>query len=220
MKTYNSLVIWVVCLSLLLATVMPYAFSLLKIIFMPRNVSMWYQLELYQWLLAGCGIYMLLRRFFFRNIEWVETFSHELTHTVVAMLTFRTVLLFQVNESGGMVTTAGRHRFTEVLTALSPYCLPVFTYVMLLIRPLIANGGLWVFDLLTGMTLCFHIVCFVKQTSPRQPDIRQYPLGFSYLYLFVAHVMNFCIILVSFFPGYHVFSSFWRMVCAVWSAVI
>lgn len=220
MRTKKSLVIWVVCLSFILLLVIPYALRMLGVIWMPRNISLWKQLSLYQWVFAGCGIYFVLRKFFHRNLVWLETFTHELTHTVVAILTFRKVHAFQAGEHEGVVATSGRHGFTEVLMSLAPYCLPLYTYALLLLRPLIGYHGLWIFDILIGITLCFHIICFRKQTSPRQPDIHQYPLGFSYLYIFTAHVLNFCIIWVAFFPRYHMFSSFWRMVCAMWQQVL
>lgn len=66
------------------------------------------------------------------------------------------------------------------------------------------------------MTLGFHIHCFRKQTGSYQPDINQYPLTFSYLYIAVAHLMNFCIIWVAFFPQYNVYTSVWRMVQGIW----
>lgn len=220
MKTRKSLIIWMACLTLILVLVLPYLFKIIGIVLLPERISVWKQLELYKWVAVGAALYVGIRHYLNQNIAWLETFSHELTHITVAMLTFRKVHGFQASELTGMVATSGKYRFTEILTSLAPYCLPVFTYALLFIRPLIDFHGRWIFDILIGITLCFHLICFKHQTGNHQTDIRQYPLYFSYLYIATAHVVNFCIIWVAFFPHHHVFSSFWRMVCAAWNQVL
>jgi len=220
MRTYKSLIVWTVCLSILLLLVFPYALKILCNILMPRNVSLWHQLDYFKWLAAGCAVYAIIYRYLTRNILWLETFSHELTHTLVALLTFSKIHSFHATMNKGLVTWSGRHRFTEIVVTLAPYCLPIYTYALLLFRPLIIYRGLWFFDLLTGITLCFHLICFMKQTQRTQPDIYRYPLGFSYLYIITAHLVNGCIILGTFFDRSHVFSSFWNLVCAIWQQML
>ena len=95
--------------------------------------------------------------------------------------------------------------------ALAPYCLPIFTYMLLALRCLVQPEGLWIFDILVGSTIAFHVLCFVRQTGNHQTDINQYPLYFSYLYIVTMQLVNLCIILVAFFPNYNVFTSVWRM---------
>lgn len=220
MRTNKSLIVWIVCLSFLLLLVVPHALKILGNIFVPRNVSLWHQLGLFKWLAAGCAVYAVIHRYITRNILWLETFSHELIHTVVALLTLRRVHSFQASLGEGLLSSSGRRKFTEVLVTLAPYCLPIYTYALLFIRPLIVYRGLWFYDLLIGITLCFHIICFMKQTRRTQPDIYRYPLGFSYLYIITAHIVNGCIILGAFFDNAHVFSSFWELVCALWRHVL
>ena len=58
------------------------------------------------------------------------------------------------------------------------------------------------------------MVNFKKDTSRHQPDINQYPLLFSYLYIATVLCINLAVIWVAFFPGYNVFTSFWRLLCA------
>lgn len=159
-------------------------------------------------------------RFLNRNLEWIETFSHELTHIIVAMLFFRKVHSFNAGLHGGVVETSGKNTRGIVPMSLAPYCLPIFSYLLLLFRPLIDFEGRWIFDVLIGMTLCFHFFCFRKQTGSFQTDINQFPLSFSYFYIAVAHLMNFCIIWVVFFPRYNVFTSTWRMITTIWSSIV
>lgn len=207
-------------LILLAFLLLPYAVKLLGIIFVPSKVSVWSQLELYLWCAVGFVVFYILRRFLNRNLEWVETFSHELTHIIVAMLFFRKVHSFNAGLQGGVVETSGKNTRGIVPMSLAPYCLPIFSYLLLLFRPLIDFEGRWIFDILIGMTLCFHFFCFRKQTGSFQTDINQFPLSFSYFYIAVAHLMNFCIIWVAFFPRYNVFTSIWRMITSMWSSIV
>lgn len=221
MRTRKSLYIWMGLLIVLCVLLIPYAVKLVGIIFAPKYVSIWKQLGIYQFVALGMVLYLIIRKYLRTNIEWLEVFSHELTHSIVAMLFFRKIHSFQATErDGGIVYTSSYHRFSEIPMALAPYCLPIFTYALLFLRPLIDFDGRWIFDMLIGITLCFHLICFKKQTGNFQPDINQYPLAFSYLYIITAHLINFCIIWVAFFPNYHVFSSFWRMVCAIWGQLL
>lgn len=213
-------IIWTVCLSLMLLLVLPHAFHLLGIVFFHPRISVCSQLELYLWVSVGCVLYLIIHRYLPKNNGWLETNAHENIHAFVAFILLRKVHSIQADERQGVVYTSGHRGITYILTSLAPYHLPLSTYGLLMIRPLIDFEGRWIYDILVGMSLCFHIICFVKQTRPDQPDINQFPLPFSYLYIITAHAMNFCIIWCAFFPQYHVFSSFWRMVCAMWQQLL
>lgn len=220
MKSRKSLYIWLASLSVLLLLVIPHALYLLKVVFFHPYINVWSQLELFLWVSVGCIVYLLVYKYLPKNIQWLENHTHENIHALVAMLLMRKVHSIQADEREGVVCTSGHRGITLILTSLAPYHLPVYTYGLLMLRPLINFEGRWIFDVLVGITLCFHLICFIKQTRKDQPDINQYPLVFSYLYIITAHVMNFCIIWCAFFPQYNVFTSFWRMVCAMWGQVL
>lgn len=204
----------------LLVLTLPYVYKLFTILFLPKNISVLRQLQLYQWIGCGMALYFIIQRIAKKNLLWLETFSHELTHTIVALLLLRKIHSFNVEEGSGVVTTSGNNRYTLVPLALAPYCLPIFTYLLLIIRCLIAPSSYWIFDIFIGITIAFHFCCFKHQTGNHQPDINQYPLFFSYLYIATALIINTGIITVSFFPQYNVFTSIWRYLCAIYANVL
>ena len=152
------------------------------ILFPRKPMTMWGNLEMYQWVAVGIGAYLVLKGLLAKNLVWMETFSHELTHTVVSLLTLRKMHDFRAGQGSGAIVTSGGG-LSAVFVTLAPYCLPIFTYFFLMLRPLIAVDGLWIYDILLGVTIAFHAVCFISQTRNYQPDINQYPLVFSYSYI-------------------------------------
>jgi len=205
-----------VLLSVLLLLTIPYAVKIIGIILSPDRIGVLRQLSIYQWVGVGIAAFTVIHSVVKKNMTWLETFSHELTHIVVALLFFRRVHSFHAEEGSGVVYTSGKHEYALAPMALAPYCLPIFTYLLLSIRCLMDFHGMWIYDVIIGMTICFHFFCFKNQTGNYQTDINQYPLSFSYLYIVTALLINFCIIWVAFFPQYNVYTSFWRLVTSVW----
>lgn len=207
-------------LVLLLIFLLPYIWKLLCILFFPSNISVFAQLELYNWVAIGIILTPFLERLVKSNVLWFETFSHEFTHIVIALLFFRKVKSFHAEEENGVVYTSGVNQNGLIPMALAPYCLPIFTYLFLIVRTLVAFQGLWVIDIMIGISVAFHMGCFRHQTGKYQTDINQYPLYFSYAYIYVARLINGCIIAVTFFPHYNVFTSAWRLLCAIYGNFI
>lgn len=127
--------------------------------------------------------------------------------------------------------SSGRVSAGLVPVSLAPYCFPLFTFFLLSLRWMMDFRGVWIFDILIGITLCFHFYCFKTQTGNYQSDINQYPLLLSYTYIFTSWLLVLCIIIPAFFPNmnghgtgslvchYGVFSSVWRMLCAWWETL-
>ena len=162
-------------------------------------------IALYKWVGLGIVVFALLHYFVKRNRDVMATFSHEITHAVVAVACFREIVSFQVNVRDGVVWSRGS-RWSEPIVSLSPYCFPLFTYVMLLLWSLVATphmvatNGLWAFDILIGMTMMFHIVCFKEQTGSHQSDITGYPLYFSYIYIWLFRLLNLIVVILCYMP--------------------
>lgn len=218
--------LWIVVVAILLLLTVPYLLRMLGVIFVPSGISVWRQLTVFQWVGAGIAIYAVVynilpqRSALRNNLLWFETFTHELTHTVVAIMLLREVHSFHAEKSSGVITSSGRIDWLRPVVSLAPYCLPIYTYPLLALRSMMDFHGLWIFDIIIGMTIAFHIVNFWKDTSPRQPDINQHPFVFSYLYILTALCINLAIIWVAFFPHYNVFTSLWRLLCAQWGNLI
>lgn len=201
---------------ILLLLTLPYAWKLVQILIFPKSVSVLKQLALYKWAAIGYVGYVIIRKFLNTNIQWFETFTHELTHIIVAIIFFRKVHSFHAERGSGLVTTSSQSNGMTAPMALAPYCLPIYTYLLLSLRCLMDFHGMWMYDILIGITMSFHVTCFVRQTGTYQTDISQYPLLFSYLYIFTARLINVCIITVAFFPSYNVFTSIWRWMMQIY----
>ena len=93
----------------------------------PAIQGAYQRLATYQWMLYGMLAYYLLRRLSFirRNEEWMQTFSHELSHTIVSLLFFKKIHSFHVEENNGVVWHSGG--FGGIFITLAPYCLPIFS---------------------------------------------------------------------------------------------
>lgn len=201
-------------------------------VFLPKPpMTMWGNLEMYQWTAVGVVVYLVLRAFiincsnardftmlwgvvrirlswFSKNLKWFEVFTHELTHTVVSLLLFRKMSDFQAGERSGVTWTSGG-KLSGVFVTLAPYCLPIYSYFLLMLRPIVSTEGLWIYDILLGITLAFHFVLFATGTRNYQTDINQHPLLFSYSFIAVALLFNINSILVSFWSSKNIYTAWW-----------
>jgi len=184
----------------------------------PKGRSWTWNLPVYQWAGVGIVAFVVLSRFFNKNLQWFATFSHELTHTVVSLLLFREIHSFQAGRGTGEIYTSG-NRNTLVFVDLAPYCLPIFTYLLLAIRMMMAKDMLMYYDVLVGLSIGFHAYCFKDQTGSYQTDINKHPLYFSYTYIATALLFNVCVIIVSFWNGKNVFTAFWYVLTQMWKTL-
>jgi len=184
----------------------------------PKGRPLTWNLPVYQWTGMGIVAFLVLSRFFNRNLKWFTTFSHELTHTIVSLLMFREIHSFQAGRGTGEIYTSG-NRNTLVFVDLAPYCLPIFTYLLLAIRMMMAKDMLMYYDVLVGLSIGFHAYCFRTQTGSYQTDINKHPLYFSYTYIATALLFNVCVIIVSFWNGKNVFTAFWYVLTQMWKTL-
>lgn len=185
----------------------------------------------YQWICVGILGYAVFHHFVSKNRDFLETFSHELTHGVVALLFLREITSFQANKNNGVIWTRGK-RWTQTFVSLAPYCLPIFTYIMLLLwslvatRSLVATGALLPLDIIVGVTIAFHFFCFKSQTGSYQTDINQFPLWFSYIYIWVFRLFNVLVILLCYMPDratghpLKLWGAIWYLVVHLWKDLI
>ena len=154
---------------------------------------------IYKWVGLGMAIYFALSiiRLFNKNLEWLRTFSHELTHTVVGLMFLRKIHSFEAGQGEGVMSHSGGLRIGTIFISLAPYCLPLFTFPLLFLRELSATNSLYIFDIIIGLTLAFHIGCFRSQIGRHQTDITSVGVFKSYLFIFAMWVVNLTIILMS-----------------------
>ena len=208
--------VFIPLLALLLALQLRESVGIVKAIFFPTPpMTVSGNLDMYLWTAVGAVAYTLLRGLLRKNIVWLETFSHELTHIVVSLMLFSKIQSFRAGQSSGEVTTSGSD-VSRVFVSLAPYCLPIFTYLLLFFRPLIKADSLYVYDILVGISIAFHAICFKTQTGNHQPDINRFPLFFSYLYIAAALLFNLNTILVSYWSSKNVFTAFVYSLQSMW----
>lgn len=186
-------------LAVIVVLLIPYICEIIRIIFFNPKISVISQLAIYQWTVVGFVAYCIFHKYINLNIEWLETDSHEKIHGIVGWLFGRRIHSAHSGEGRGCIYTSGSNylsRMGMLPMSLAPYCLPLWTYSILWLRPLIGYRGLWIFDIFVGITLAFHYFCFKTQTRSNQTDINQYPLSFSYTYIYLARIVNGLIIIV------------------------
>jgi hypothetical protein len=115
---------------------------------------------------AGAVLGILLDHVILRKFPVVETFEHEFTHAIVALLFFRRITGFTVRRSGGTVAHRGRFGgvFGSDCIGLAPYIFPTFTVFSVLARPLIPPGGFPWYDGWIGATFGYHLWSMLEET--------------------------------------------------------
>jgi hypothetical protein len=104
------------------------------------------------------------------NLNWFMKFTHELTHTLVAVLFFAKIREFVVKDRDCYVNyKAGPIGYVPI--TLSPYCIPIYTFMLFPFRFAGDSHYMIVFDALIAFSYAFHVHAFIKQTRFRQPDI-------------------------------------------------
>ena len=187
------------------------------------------------WVLLGGLVYPLINYFVdkkennhrevkvFKNIGVTKTFMHEMSHAIVAVLTFRRIHSFHVTEVDGVVYSSGSEK-TRFLVSLAPYCFLWLTFPFISLRCIVENGYLWIMDILIGITIGLHAVCIKEDTGNHQSDITKYPVVFSYIYIFSVLLFDLSLILMSYKPESNIFYAFrdyvldfWGYVSMLWS---
>lgn len=137
------------------------------------------------------------------NIHWLMTFTHELTHTIFALLFFRCIHRLNADSRNSHVLY-GNGPLGYLTITLSPYCVPLYTLLLLPWRyttPANKEGiyFLWTIDVLIGLTYAFHVYCWLRQTRLYQSDITGPGKVRSTLYITLFQLINFCLVLL--LPG-------------------
>ncbi len=171
------------------------------------------------WLLLGGVIFPLMNKYFVKNMEMTKTFTHELTHVITGLLLFRRIHSFHAEEAGsGVVWSSGNDKL-RFMTSLAPYCFPIYTFPLLMLRSIVMPSLLPIMDILIGFSMGLHIVCFKEQTGNHQPDINQFPLWFSYIYIFSVHLFVICLLCLSYLPKSNIFLSFRLLALDAWHLI-
>jgi hypothetical protein len=178
--------------------------------------------KLYMWFGIGVGVYLVLRKIplLHKNAEWFETQTHEWLHTIVALLFGQKIHAVNAGEKEGVMYHSGRFS-RNIFISLAPYCLPLYTYAFCLLRLLSDRQTLYIFDLLIGLTLAFHLSVFLKQAKPYQTDIKEFGYLTSYTFIAAFLFFNITIVLLTVKTGLddafiYQFEQYWKNILSVW----
>jgi hypothetical protein len=183
----------------------------------------WKVYAIFKWLALGILAYFILRFVFKKNETWLQTQTHEWTHVFVALLFGHKIHYSYAQEGSGEMSHSGR--FGSIFILLAPYCLPIFTYFFLFLRLLSAHEQLFIFDIIIGFTLAFHLVCFKKQTGFHQTDIIRTGKFISVLFIASFLLFNLTIVLLSIKKGVYEamiyqFVHLWRDLVELWNWIL
>ena len=79
----STYIISMILLGVLLLLTIPYVVKIIGIILFPARIGVLRQLSIYQWVGVGIAVFAVIHSVVKKNMTWLETFSHELTHIVV-----------------------------------------------------------------------------------------------------------------------------------------
>ena len=128
------------------------------------------------------------------NLNWFMKFTHELTHTLVALVFFRKIHEFVVR---------GRECFVHydpprvgyLPITLSTYCIPIYTLMIFPFRFAGDSHYMIIFDALIAFTYAFHVHAFIKQTRFTQNDIENCGVAQSVSFISFVHLAMISLIL-------------------------
>ena len=147
----------------------------------------------YVGLFAGFMAYVLFMFFLFipkvkHNLDWLMKFTHELTHTFVALFFWRKIYEFVVRGRECYVFYE-KGRIGYVPITLSPFCLPIYTLMIFPFRFTGDSQYMIIFDVMIAITYAFHVHSFIKQTRFSQNDIRNCGRARSVTFLMFIHLV-------------------------------
>ena len=145
----------------------------------------------YVGLVVGFGVYIILAILLkaFRlghNMRWFMKFTHELTHTLVAILFFAKIHKFIVMDRECSVYYEAKVGYVPI--TLSPYCIPIYTFMLFPFRFAGDSHYMIIFDFLIALTYAFHVHAFIKQTRYTQKDIKGCGKTLSTIFITFVHL--------------------------------
>ena len=121
------------------------------------------------------------------NLSWFMKFTHELTHTLMAVLFFAKIREFVVKDRECYVNyKAGPIGYVPI--TLSPYCIPIYTFMLFPFRFVGDSHYMIVFDFLIAFSYAFHLHAFIRQTRFSQSDIEGCGKALSTTFIAFIHM--------------------------------
>ena len=130
------------------------------------------------------------------NLDWIMKFTHELTHTLAALLFFGKIKEFVIKDRECYVSyLTGPIGYVPI--TLSPYCIPIYTFMLFPFRFAGDSHYMIVFDALIAFTYAFHLHSFILQTRFKQHDIENCGKALSVAFISFVHMAVISLILAT-----------------------
>lgn len=197
---------------LLVIAIIVAAFEFYRTMSYAVNASMNQLYSGYLWMGVGFVVYIIFHKLIFRkNIDIMQTMSHEGAHMLVGALFLRRKI-YEFNAKSaeslsygdntlGFVSSSRKGNRISLLSTLAPYMLPYLTFLLLLFRLMIKNQCLPIIDVVIGFSLMFYFFCWKKDTRRDQSDIKLCGVFISYLYIITFLLFNMSLIIYSLSGG-------------------
>lgn len=134
------------------------------------------------WLLSG----------FFRNyFLFLYVLGHEFTHVIFVWFHLGKVSNFHVSTHGGYITT----NKTNLLIALSPYFIPVYSILVLALHSFLRFfefiSDVWnpIFFTLIGASWMFHMIWTLWMLPKDQPDLQEHGRFLSLIIILLGNIL-------------------------------
>lgn len=167
----------------------------------------------YLGIVVGFAAYLIYMLFLIiprvrHNLNWFMKFTHELTHTLVAIVFFGKIREFVVKDRECYVSYLSGP-IGYIPTTLAPYCIPIYTLMLFPFRFTGDKDYILIFDFLIAFTYAFHLHTFIKQTRYSQTDIQG--CGPARSTTFIAAVHMIIISLIVAIPKAGIANTFYRV---------
>lgn len=155
--------------------------------------------KIYQNFFIGMGAYFIIWFVLFRNRigRLLLIFEHEITHTLFALLSLNKIIEIRAHMVGGYMTYRGTKgkRNGNWLIDVSPYFFSTLGVIVIGIIHISSPKYYPILMGVLGYTLVHHVYNVVISFHPKQTDIIEVGLPFSFLFLPSANLAMIIIIL-------------------------
>ncbi|MBI9031043.1 M50 family metallopeptidase [bacterium] len=148
-------------------------------------------LDIYPYLIVLIILVTTNIKFLSKRIKFWEVFSHELSHLIFAVLFFRKMTNFVVNEDSGMISYQGKGNW---IISLAPYSMPFITMVLLAFAVVGGYENVTV-KLVIIFSYSFYFSRMLQDFSWSQSDFEKTGLLFSTLWVVGINIIILLVIL-------------------------
>lgn len=134
----------------------------------------------------GFGLFVPVWLLFRERLTFLLTMEHELTHLIVGLLFLKKPYAFQATAHQGGAVWLGGHNF---LIGLAPYFLPTISFLLLPFSLVLQRNYVPPFLVILGFSVAYHVLSTFQELHFQQTDLKQAGWIFCLLFLPVANLI-------------------------------